>query len=195
MDRAGSRSYAEPSRKTALAADGCNIPVGMQEPPRYARYPRPTRSGEAKGLRALLDGYFALTPLFIINFALGLVIYMAFVRVVWKFDYAFTWIAYFGCQTLLSYVLSIKYTRRIGQGMYWKPITPHLWSIGIGLTNGLCFFGLGYVVLQNISARILRLLGMPSNFFGLKKREAYAALNDMEIGDAARRLPGYDRIN
>lgn len=133
----------------------------MNEPPKYAPYHRPGDGvPDPAKLRALADGYFGLSWVFLVNVLLVLPLNalmmgdpMSEEAAVAKGMQTLIWIGViFVVITLLSY----RCNKRIAEGMDWSPAAGIAASILMGINSALCCGVVGYAIMQSIASNKMR---------------------------------------
>ncbi len=142
---------------------------------------------DARTLRLLADGYFGLSTAFVLN------IVMNFAgRAVGTAAGQTGGVG--GIAILLGYVLimliaiaAVTYpqNKKIGEGLGWSPSGPIIASLLMGLNSALCCGAIGYVVVQGMVAKKFKEVGAPRGFFGYKKAELYAFIDQLGMGQPA----------
>ena len=153
----------------------------------FTNYPRQGLGPDARTLRLLADGYFGLNTVFILNIVM---------------NFAGRAVGTAAGQTdgvgaiaiLLGYVLvmliaigaaTYPQNKKIGEGLGWSPSGPIVASVLMGLNSALCCGVIGYVVVQGMAAKKFKEAGAPRGFFGYKKVELYAFIDQLGMGQPA----------
>ncbi|MBI1335291.1 MAG: hypothetical protein JST12_05550 [Armatimonadetes bacterium] len=133
----------------------------------------------ASDLRNLADGYFGLNQVFIINivlnFASRLLGQVSTPQTVWFiiFGYAIVMMA-------AITALTLPHNKKIAAGMGWDPSKATLASVLMGLNSAFCCGIIGYIIMQSYAAKKFREAGAPRSFFGFKKAELYAFIDQLQ---------------
>ena len=152
-------------------------PNNLPPPVGYVPYARPADMpyGTVEKLQALCNGYFGLNYVFIINVVLFFV-----QRAVLYFDP--TALA-FGLATILMIpiiaFLTFPQNKLIGFGKDWSPSGPLIASILMGFNSAFCFGLLGYVVMQHIAFKEMKLYGIKGGSFSMRKDQVQAQIAAM----------------
>lgn len=152
-------------------------------PPNYANYPRTNTGADVARLRHLLDGYFGLNKVFLIN-----VLFIVALRVVQVGAAASGSEGGILVVFLLGYLVmavaigfvSYKHNQSAGEGLGWQPSGALIASVLMGLNSFLCCGAIGYGIVQSKIAKVLKEYGIAGGFFGVKKAHAYHVLAQLE---------------
>ena len=138
-------------------------------PTQFAAYPRGnsvSNYGTVEQLEALGSGYFGLNTVFTVNLVIAVSLNAA--------SRTYGPIALLiGALFLFAVVAALSYpqNQKIAYGKSWPNSKALLASILMGLNSALCCGLVGYVVMQNIAMKEMKLYGIQSGLFGLKKKD------------------------
>ena len=149
----------------------------------FANYPRQGTGPDANTLRLLADGYYGLNTAFLINVVLNFATRAASTA---PGKSQGEIIALVGgivlVMTILIAAITYPHNKKIGQGLGWSPSGPMIASVLMGLNSALCCGIIGYIVVQGMAAKKFKEAGIPRGFFGYKKADLYAFINQMGSG-------------
>ena len=155
-----------------------NIPP----PGNWANYPRPGLGPNAATLRLLADGYFGLNTVFILNVLLNIVT-NSMARS--KDPSLGLLIGLIAITFILVLVLTLPHNKKIGEGLGWSPSGHIVASSLMALNSAICCGIIGYVVVQSMAAKKFKEAGAPRGFFGYKKVELYAFIDQLGMQNPA----------
>lgn len=81
--------------------------------------------------------------------------------------------------------LTLPHNKKIGEGLGWSSSGPMVASILMGLNSALCCGVIGYVVVQSMAAKKFKEAGAPRGFWGYKKAELYAFIDQLGMQQSA----------
>lgn len=142
----------------------------------YVNYPRSGSGADATRLRLLADGYFGLNTVFVINVVLNLAV-NSMSRATNP-----NWTIIIGiliATFVLVVFLTLPHTKKVGEGLGWQPSGHIIASVLIGLNSAICCGAIGYIVVQSMAGKVLKEAGAPRGFFGYKKADLYAFIDQM----------------
>jgi hypothetical protein len=152
-------------------------------------YHRPGQSpyGSAERLQALADGYFGLNIVFLVNVALalasrGVQLTISDLRIA-----LFTFVGFLAGTMVVVSLLTYPCNRRIGIGKGWPEYGAVLASGLMGLNSALCCGVIGYLVMQQIASNEMKRYGLRSGFFGIRKKDVRAKVEQLR----SQAAPGF----
>jgi hypothetical protein len=141
-------------------------------PSEFAAYPRPQLGthGAREKLRALGEGYFGLSWVFLANLMLALGTPLLLTPV----------LVLPGLVALLVVIVAnYRYNQKIAFGKGWPPRFGVYASIFTGISAILCCGIGGYVVMQLVASKEMRKYGVKTGFLGISKKNWIAAMEDL----------------
>lgn len=160
-------------------------PSNFGAPPQYVGYTRPGgHYGSAERLQSLADGYFGMNLAFIITivFVIGTRVAAASLVnpetvnpfMILGFIYAIP--------VLIVAFVTYPYNKKIAFGAGWRDGSAILASALMGL-NVLCCGIVGFIVMQMLAGAEIKKYGIPTGFFGLKKRDILARVAQLKASE------------
>ena len=86
---------------------------------------------------------------------------------------------------ILVLVLTLPHNKKIGEGLGWSPSGHIVASSLMALNSAICCGIIGYVVVQSMAAKKFKEAGAPRGFFGYKKVELYAFIDQLGMQNPA----------
>lgn len=152
-----------------------------ENPPSYSNYPRPeAQYGSTDRLQALADGYFRLNIVFIINIA----VVLASNGVARAVGGSTIWI-FAAIIFVLIGALTYAPNKQIAYGKGWPENRANIASVLMGLNSALCCGIIGYIVMQNLALSEMKLYGIRSSTFGLKKKAVQEIIDSRNSSNLA----------
>lgn len=135
--------------------------------------------GTPEKLLALYEGYAGLNLVFGINVALA--IGSNFIgRTLRPGDVVTAYLVVGLVFFVIISVLTYPQNKKIGFGKDWPSSMPVIASLLMGLNSALCCGIIGYMVMQNIALKEMKLYGLTGSFFGgVKKHTVMAKIEEM----------------
>src|SRR5579859_7496136 len=153
--------------------------MGMNPPPpgppegQYAQYYRPGQSsyGSSDRLQGLVDGYFGLNNVFLINvglvIGLNVLIQSLFRSMPPDRDAITVLLVWVGAIVVIGIsigFLTYPSNKKIAYGKDWPPSNATLASVLMGLNSALCCGVIGYVVMQQLAMAEMKKYGVKAGF-------------------------------
>lgn len=124
-----------------------------------------------------MEGYHGLMPLFLLHLVLVIAVVGISIALNNEASGFFLLGGFLAVMVGIGF-LSLKLTRKIGFGAGWPPSGPILASVGLAICTVACGIW-GYVILQNVALGHIRKFGVKSGFFGMKKRDMKARIEEL----------------
>jgi hypothetical protein len=159
------------------------VPPSEPTPPpqQFAQYPRGNDVyGSSEKLQNLMDGYFGLNWVFLVNVVLSL-ISRGLGAVAKNPEQALVMLLGF-VVVVFAVIAGMSYpqNKKIGIGMGWPPANSVIASILMGLNSVVCCGIIGFIVMQSIAANEMKRYGITGGIFGLKKSVIQAKIAELQ---------------
>jgi hypothetical protein len=144
----------------------------------FAAYPRggphPVH-GSPEKLQALMEGYYGLNWVFILNVALAISANV----IAASAGGVGAYLGFLGFLFVVVALTSYPMNKKIAFGKDWAPGTALVASILMGLNSALFCGIIGFVVMQIIAAGEIKAYGVKSGAFGFKKKDVLAKIEEL----------------